>query len=79
MQEPDGNTQVVVMAAIKDHAKSPEEIKKSVNHDHAGMGDGKEGVWTLSAVLKCLRYLEAHARVKCTKREADGAYVFRKV
>jgi hypothetical protein len=70
-KEPSGDVQVAVMNLIKDHAKTPEEVKRGLDHDHAKAG------WTYDDVLKCLRFLEQHNRVRSSKRES-GDYEFKK-
>lgn len=70
-KEPSGGVQVAVMNLVKDHAKTPEEVKQALDHDHPKAG------WTLDDVLKCLCYLEQHKRIRSVRR-ADGSYEFRK-
>jgi hypothetical protein len=70
-KEPSGGVQVAVMNLIKDHAKTPEELKRALDHDHPN------AEWTFDDVLKCLCFLEQHNRVRSTRRESGG-YEFKK-
>jgi len=70
-KDPSGDVQVAVMNLVKDHAKTPEEVKQGLDHDHPKAG------WTLDDVLKCLCFLEQHSRVRSSRRE-DGRYEFKK-
>lgn len=70
-QEPSGSIQVAVLNAVKDHAKTAQRVRSSLDHDFPD-------VWTFDDILKCMVYLERHGRIEAMRRE-DGQIFFKKV
>lgn len=71
LEEPGGAIQMAIFNVVRKHARTPDEIKKALDADPG------QPQWTLDAILKCLRFLETHKRVRTIRRE-DGLYAFQK-